>query len=230
MLVVIFTIHCIYFRFVGRLKNLIFIVSILSFIYSDINSILLEELYDPRTSWKLYSREVDEKNIYLGEGINDDILFIKIEQKVKYNKESIFTVLKDIGNYNKIVSNKNLFSYLIETESDTIFAHQLVTNVVPFIRNRQYVFKMYMVNEKRLDWILLDAENPIMKSYVGKNVHNLYYGAGSWYINDNNILSYQMYIDDETRIPDSFIKKIKINSAKNIFNDMLNHLGKNKGK
>ena len=49
-------------------------------------------------------------------------------------------------------------------------------------------------------------------------------------MSDNNILSYRMYVDDEVNLPGSFIKKAKINSTVNIFNDVLNHVEKNKGK
>ena len=80
--------------------------------------------------------------------------------------------------------------------------------------------------ENRIDWTLVDSENKIMEGYLGKNVHNLYYGAGSWYLNSDNILSYRMYIDDEAKLPNTFIKKIRINSALDVFNDVLNYIDK----
>ena len=212
------------------MKKIIFILFFLCFIYADINSFLLKDLYDTRTNWELYSLEEDGASIFEGRGLNDDLLFIKIEKQIDYDKERIFEVLKDIENYNKIISNHNIFSDLVQTKSDTILGHQLITNVVPFIRNRQYVFKMYMFNDSRLDWILIDSENPVMEYYRGKNVHNLYYGAGSWALSSDNILSYRMYIDEEVNLPSSFIKRIKINSTLNIFNDVLNCVKKNKGK
>jgi len=212
------------------LKKTIFILSLLCFIYGDINSFLLNDLYDTRTNWELYSLEEDGASIFEGRGLNDDLLFIKIEKQIDYDKEKIFEALKDIENYNKIISNRNIFSDLVHTKSDTILGHQLITNVVPFIRNRQYVFKMYMFNDSRLDWILIDSENPVMEYYRDKNVHNLYYGAGSWALSDDKMLSYRMYIDEEVNLPGSFIKRAKINSTLSIFNDVLNCVKKNKGK
>ena len=212
------------------MKKTIFILSLLCFIYGDINSFLLNDLYDTRTNWELYSLEEDGASIFEGRGLNDDLLFIKIEKQIDYDKEKIFEALKDIENYNKIISNRNIFSDLVHTKSDTILGHQLITNVVPFIRNRQYVFKMYMFNDSRLDWILIDSENPVMEYYRDKNVHNLYYGAGSWALSDDKMLSYRMYIDEEVNLPGSFIKRAKINSTLSIFNDVLNCVKKNKGK
>ena len=130
---------------------------------------MLKELYDSRTNWELYSLEENGTTIFEGKGLNDDLLFIKVEKKIDYDKEKIFETLKDIENYNKIISNHNVFSDLVETKSDTIFGHQLITNVVPFIRNRQYIFKMYMFNDSRLDWVLIDSNNPLMDYYKGKN-------------------------------------------------------------
>ena len=212
------------------MKKVVVILFFSSLVYADINSFLLKELYDTRTNWELYNLEEDGTTIFEGQGLNNGLLFIKVEKKIDYDKEKIFETLKDIENYNKIISNHNVFSDLVQTKSDTIFGHQLITNVVPFIRNRQYIFKMYMFDDSRLDWILIDSKNPLMDYYKGKNVHNLYYGAGSWTLSDDDILSYRMYIDDEVNLPGSFIKKAKINSTVNIFNDVLNHVEKNKGK
>ena len=208
----------------------IFILLLVSFISANINSFLLKELYDNRTSWEHYDQINQVKNIFIGTGINDGIVFIKIEQKVDLDNAELFSTLKDIESYNDIVSNENIFTNLIKVDSDTIYAHQLITNVIPLVRNRQYVFKMYSYNELRLDWILLDSSNPLMQSYIGKNTHDLIYGAGSWHLSDKNILSYRMYIDDDVNIfPERFIRKIRINSAIDIFDDVLGSLKLNRG-
>ena len=208
----------------------IFILLLVSFISANINSFLLKELYDNRTSWEYYDQINQVKNIFIGTGINDDIVFIKIEQKVDLDNAELFSTLKDIKGYNDIVSNENIFTNLIKVESDTIYAHQLITNVIPLVRNRQYIFKMYSYNESRLDWILLDSSNPLMQGYIGKNTHDLLYGAGSWHLSDENVLSYRMYIDDDVNIfPDRFIRKIRINSAIDIFDDVLDNLKLNRG-
>ena len=155
-------------------------------------------------------------------------MFIKIERKINLNKEDLFKVIKDIESYNLVVTNHNIFSDLVKAEEGIVYGHQLITNVIPFIRNRQYIFKMYDYNDERIDWTLLDSENQIMRGYLGKNVHNLYYGAGSWFLNSDSVLSYRMYLDDEIKLPNKFIKKIRIESALDIYNDVLNYLNNKK--
>ncbi len=204
----------------------ILILVLISFSFSDVNDFILTELYDQRTSWEKYDDYNDNTVVYTGYGYNDNMMFIKIEREIEFKKEDLFKVIKDIESYNLVLTNKNIFSDLVTIDEDVIYAHQLITNVIPLVRNRQYIFKMYSYNENRIDWTLVDSENKIMEGYLGKNVHNLYYGAGSWHLNSDNILSYRMYIDDEAKLPNTFIKKIRINSALDVFNDVLNYIDK----
>ncbi len=204
----------------------ILILVLISFSFSDVNDLILTELYDQRTSWEKYDDYNDNTVVYTGYGYNDNMMFIKIEREIEFKKEDLFKVIKDIESYNLVLTNKNIFSDLVTIDEDVIYAHQLITNVIPLVRNRQYIFKMYSYNENRIDWTLVDSENKIMEGYLGKNVHNLYYGAGSWHLNSDNVLSYRMYIDDEARLPNTFIKKIRINSALDVFNDVLNYIDK----
>ena len=204
------------------MKNTFFIL-FLTFVYCDLNAFLLKDLYDNRTTWKKYD-VMNNKNIYTGQGINDDIVFIKIEQQVDVDREELFEVLKDIELYNQVVSNKNLFSDIVKVENDTIYGHQLITNAIPLVRNRQYVFKMYNYDDSRLDWTLLDSKNILMQNFLNKNAHNLYYGAGSWFLSEDDLLSYRMFIDDEVNLPNRFVQKIRVTSAVNIFDDILHFL------
>ena len=201
---------------------------LLALVFPDINSFILTDLYDNRTSWEEYDVYDNNTVVYTGYGYNEKMMFIKIEREIDVNKEDLFKQIKDIESYNVVVTNSNIFSDLIKSDDSFIYGHQLITNVIPFVRNRQYVFKMYDYNKDRIDWVLLDSENEIMKGYLGKNTHNLYYGAGSWRLNSDNILSYRMYLDDEIRLPNSFVKKVRIESALDIFNDVLNYLNRKK--
>ena len=213
------------------MKNILFLFFISSIVFSDINSILLKELYDTKTAWTKFDNNKDGKNIYVGVGTNKEISFIKIEQTVEYNKEDVFDVIKDLESYNNVINNKNILTSLVQIKTDTLYGYQLIANMIPFVRNRQYVFKMYMVNDSRLDWILLGQNNPLMKSYPKNNdMNTLVYGAGSWEMKGNNILSYRMYVDDKVKMPYRFIQKIRINSVVAIFNDILNHLKLDKDK
>jgi len=201
---------------------------LLALVFPDINSFILTDLYDNRTSWEEYDVYDNNTVVYTGYGHNEKMMFIKIEREIDVNKEDLFKQIKDIESYNVVVTDSNIFSDLIKSDNGFIYGHQLITNVIPLVRNRQYVFKMYDYNKDRIDWVLLDSENEIMEGYLGKNVHNLYYGAGSWRLNSDNILSYRMYLDDEIRLPNSFVKKVRIESALDIFNDVLNYLNKKK--
>lgn len=201
---------------------------LLALVFPDINSFILTDLYDNRTSWEEYHVYDNNTVVYTGYGHNEKMMFIKIEREIDVNKEDLFKQIKDIESYNVVVTNSNIFSDLIKSDDGFIYGHQLITNVIPLVRNRQYVFKMYDYNKDRIDWVLLDSENEIMEGYLGKNVHNLYYGAGSWRLNSDNILSYRMYLDDEIRLPNSFVKKVRIESALDIFNDVLNYLNRKK--
>ena len=69
------------------------------------------------------------------------------------------------------------------------------------------------------------AKNDTMLSeYMNGRINTLTLGAGSWEINDKNILKKTIYVDDEANMPELFIRKIKINSVVNIYNDIINSL------
>ena len=82
---------------------------------------------------------------------------------------------------------------------------RLISNMIPFIRNREYVFKMYMIDENRLDWVLLNEGNVLLQDYVNRKNNILTYGAGSWEIKGDSLLTFRIFVDDEVNLTNSLI-------------------------
>ena len=109
------------------------------------------------------------------------------------------------------------------SNGDTLFCYQRISNSIPFIRDRQYIFKMYRVDNSRIDWYLVNENHVALQPYLKDDVRTLTYGAGSWkFLDDEKILIYRMYMDEEVNLPLSFIQKLRVNYALNIFNDVIN--------
>ena len=192
----------------------------LSILFCNNNLSLINNLYY-NTVWDKYEVNENNQEIFVGSSHKKNIEYIKIQQLVEFDKEKVFSIIKNLNSYNQIFSNKKISTKLIFSDNDTLYGHQLITNMIPFIRNREYVFKMYVVNENRLDWVLLKKDNMLLSEYSDKVNNILTYGAGSWEMQNDNLLSFRIYVDDEVNLPNSFIKKIRINSVVNSFNDII---------
>ena len=171
--------------------------------------------------WNLYEEYENKKFVYQSNEILDGVIVTKIEQKVNYKAKDIIDIILNINQYNTIISNKNIASSLDSSINDTIYAYQKITNMIPFVRDRQYVFKMYKVNENKINWYILDEKNSIVEKYVDESINTLIYGAGSWEVLDENILVNKIYVNDEVNMPYKFINRIRIKSVVNIFDDIL---------
>ena len=172
-------------------------------------------------NWNLYEEYENKKFVYQSNEILDGVIVTKIEQKVNYKAKDIIDIILNINQYNTIISNKNIASSLDSSINDTIYAYQKITNMIPFVRDRQYVFKMYKVNENKINWYILDEKNSIVEKYVDESINTLIYGAGSWEVLDENILVNKIYVNDEVNMPYKFINRIRIKSVVNIFDDIL---------
>jgi hypothetical protein len=201
-----------------------FILFFLTFLFSSHSNDLLLDMYAVN-NWKLI-KILDDKNIYQANcKINND-KFIKIEQQVFIKDVDILSTIESVSNYNSVLSNNNINTSLLFNSSDTLFALQTITNAIPFTRDRKYIFKLYRVNQNRIDWFMINKENSILKDYINDAEHILSLGAGSWEIKmkgDKKILIYRMYLDDEVSLPLIFIQKLRINHAVDIFNDILTY-------
>ena len=182
---------------------------------------LLSNLYN-NDGWEFKDISID--NIKMSELYDSDYddKYIRIEGSAG-DKESILSTIESIADYDNIVSNKNISTDFLFSNNDTLFCYQRISNSIPFIRDRQYVFKMYRVNDSRIDWYLVNKNHVALQPYLQDDVRTLTYGAGSWkFSDDEKILIYRMYMDEEVNLPLSFIQKLRVNYALNIFNDVIN--------
>ena len=197
----------------------------LASLFCNNNLSLMNDLYH-NTVWDSYDLNEENQEVFIGTTHKEDKEYIKIQQLVKFDKQKLFSIIKKLNLYNQIISNKKISTKLIGSENDTLYGHQLITNMIPFVRNREYIFKMYMVDENRLDWILLKNDNILFSEYLDKGNNILTYGAGSWEIQNDSLLSFRIYVDDEVNLPLSIIRKIRINSIVSTFNDVMQNLKK----
>ena len=209
-----------------RVYNLLFIIS---FVFSNSSEILSD--FNTNFDWVL----VEEKNnmkIFEYNNPSCDCLYSKIEQPVNYNEKDILNVISSIDKYNIVIKNKSLNTELIDIANDTIYAYQIIKNSIPFIRDRQYVFKMYYINENHLEWMIVDENSSYLIPYLNDDIRTLNLGAGSWsfrYENSKKILINKIYVDDGVNLPWIFINKLKRDHVVQIFNDVLDSIKETKG-
>ena len=191
---------------------LTFICSIYAF--SD-NDILLSNMNNVE-HW-IYQYTVDDIKVYKIN--NDSIPIIKLTKEVE-SLNNIFETILDIDNYNQVISNKKIFTEQINVKasSATLYGYQRITNLVPFVKNRQIIFKMFKVGDNRLDWKLLNDDDVLFDKYESDKI--LSYGAGSWEIQDNKLIHYY-YINPELKLPYFLIKKVAERNVIDIFKDVL---------
>ena len=193
---------------------------IFSFLYSIDSKVLLNNLYN-KNSWQKYSTTEDLKKIFDCE--YSGLKYIKVVKRVDFSKDQIFEKIKSIDNYNEIISNENVITKLLLQEKDTLYGYQKISNSIPFVRDRQYIFKMYQKDNYRLDWYIIDKSSDLLKSYISDEVYTISYGAGSWYFKDDTLTN-RIYVDDGVNLPVNLLHKIRINHLTQIFDDVLNSL------
>ena len=200
-----------------------------SLIYS--NSIDISNKINENLNW-IATDQIDKKKIYEFYDDSCGCTFLKIEKIVELSEENIFNTIVDIENYNNFISNRNIETNFIEEINDTIFVHQLIKNPVPFIRDRQYIFKMYYSGENSIEWNILSKENSYLKPFISDDLKTLNLGAGSWsfaYVESDKYLINKIYVNDEVNLPNVFLNKLRKDHLMQIFDDVINYTKKNKG-
>ena len=198
-------------------------------IYSNSNDILNK--INENLNW-IAVDEINEKKIYEFYDENCNCTFLKVEKMIKFNEGQILNTIFDIENYNNLISNRNIETNFIDEINDTIFAHQLIKNAVPFIRDRQYVFKMYYSGQNTIEWNILDKESSYLKPFFSDDLRTLTVGAGSWsfrYTESDKYLINKIYVNDEVNLPSVFLGKLRKEHVVRIFDDVIEYLQKNKG-
>ena len=209
------------------MNKILYTLILFSIIFCNSNHVL-SDLNNKDLNWSLIE-EIGEQRIYEYYNADCDCTYAKVEKPVDYKESEVLDIIKDIDNYNLVINNKSLDSKLIKVKNDTIFAYQIIKNSIPFIRDRQYVFKMYHVDENNIEWVILDKKNYQVKPYLNNDVKTLTLGAGSWsykYNESQKVLINKIYVDDEANLPAVFINKLKRNNVVAIYNDVINHAKK----
>ena len=196
----------------------ILLICICSIYPSTINDILLSNMNNEE-HW-IYQYIIDDIKVYKMN--NDSIPIIKLVKEIK-SSNNIFETVLDINNYNQVISNEKIFTKQInmEASSDTLYGYQEITNLIPFVKNRRIIFKIFKVNDNRLDWKLLNMDDSLFDKYRERYSKILSYGAGSWQIQGNQLTHYY-YINPELKLPYFLIKKTAEKSVIDIFKDVLN--------
>ncbi len=197
-----------------------FIIIALSFIYTiyGLNNNSLLSSMNSKENW-VYQYAVDDIKLYRIE--NDSLSIIKLVKDVNVSND-ILSVISKISDYNNVISNKKIFTQeiMLDSPSDTLYGYQKVSNIIPFIKNRHIIFKMFRIEDNRLDWQLLHHTDILFNNYNNDSDKILSYGAGSWQVYNNKLIHYY-YIDSEISLPEFLIKKATERSVINIFKDVL---------
>ena len=202
------------------------IIVILSIVFSNSHNILSEISSD--LNW-MFLDEINDKEVFEHVNENCHCTFLKIEKKINFTEESILNVISDINNYNEIIQNTSIKTNLIEVVNDTILAHQIIKNSIPFVRDRQYLFKMYLTNENSIEWFILKKNSDFLSPFFLDDVRTLTVGAGTWsfrYENSDKILINKIYVDDEVNLPIIFLNKFRKENVIKIFDDIMSYIEK----
>ena len=195
-----------------------------------ISSIDILDILGDDVNWELKSIK-NRTKIFSYKNKETNLNIIKIEQKIEnINNQEIFDVIKDINNYNNIISNSSLDSKLVRTFKDTLWVYQSIKNSIPFTRDRQYVFKMYNISPDKLVWII-DEKYKLSNKANSQDSKTLKIGAGIWefeYEKNKKFLVNKIYVNDEINIPELFIEKLRREHVYQIFEDIMNVVTENK--
>ena len=185
-----------------------------------------------KNPWILYSEQQDLKTY-----IYDDkeLQIVKIEKKLNpdITKDQIFETILNLKNYNNVLTDKKLHSEFVKAVSDTVFGYQKTKNYIPFTRNRHLVFKLYQVNENRLEWIIIDKNNRLYDKFKHRRNKELEIGAGAWEflkINNSSYLIHYLYVDPNINVPNFILNRARVNSAELVMDDVINYIELNNNK
>jgi len=202
----------------------IILVVYLSLLFSNNNHILTKMI--DSMNWDF--RYTTEDKIKVFRLDNDSFPIIKIHKDVDSKmKNKIFNTIRDIDNYHLIISNKKISTQNLTTEStlDTLYVYQSITNMIPLVKNRHIIFKMYLSSENRLNWELVNKNSSKFDRFRTDSYKILDEGAGAWEI-INDKLYHFYYMNPKIRVPQFIINKIAENSVIDVFNDILYHAEK----
>ena len=208
--------------------NNLYILSI--FCFSVLFSISNDEILDLmqlKNNWIFYDNK-DNINISILD--NQDIPIIKLEKNIDFSFNEVVEVISDISNYSKTFEGNNIYTEFMYQELDTLYGYQKIKNIIPFTRNRHFIFQLFKVNDSRLSWKIIEKDNDRYDKYRHKKNKELRLGSGSWQFYENNQevkLIYYFYLDPEFNMPKIFINGARIKNVLIAFKNVLDVIDKN---
>ena len=201
-----------------RSSFLIILLICIAFSKSE-NDIILSNMSNEK-NW-IYKYETSD-NISVYKLNNDSFPIIKLSKELDDSYSNIFQTILSIEKYDSIISNKSFSTKQINknNNSDTVYVYQKITNIIPFIKNRQIIFKLFKSSDNRLSWKLLKGSDNLFEEFSNRSIKTLDSGAGSWEIIDDKLIHYY-YVDPKLNLPDFIINRAAEKSVINIFKDVL---------
>lgn len=151
----------------------IILIIFYSMILGSNNLDLLNEMDNKNIIWSIYDEYDDGMLVYNGLSSFSEVEFIRIEQEVNFTAHEIFNVILDLESYNYVINNNNITSALVSTNIDSLYGYQLISNMIPFVRNRDYIFKMYKVSSNKIEWHLIKPNDKLYDGYNSENINRL---------------------------------------------------------
>ena len=184
---------------------------------SDLNNQLLDFLYD-EDEWTLDENLEDGSKIYIKDNANVSLQAIKISRNIKINPLIILDIIKDVENYNIVLtSSSNILTTPIFSDSD-IVAKQYIS--IPILSDLYYFFKIYQSNN-RVYWLLENFDE--YKEYHTSG-HPLSIGCGGWdyqELDDGTYTVNYRLIFDIDGYPSWIVNYINYYSLLNVYNDVI---------
>ena len=191
-------------------------------LYSNINQDLLDSMLDDY-SWKFLDKKKGF-SIYEKEYLDNKIYMVKKE--VYIEKEKIFSVVSDLGNYSNVLTSRNVINDYLGVVNKKKYGYQQFTNFIPFIKNRQIIFEMSLNDDNIISWVLLDGSHPLFEKYNKDKVKTLSFGAGLWQYAEENNRSYiihKFFIDPNLSVPKFIVNNAAQNNVIQVVEDVLNY-------
>ena len=146
-----------------RSSFLIILLICIAFSKSE-NDIILSNMSKEK-NW-IYKYETSD-NISVYKLNNDSFPIIKLSKELDNSYSSIFQTILSIEKYDSIISNKSFSTKQINknNNSDTVYVYQKIKNIIPFIKNRQIIFKLFKSSDNRLSWKLLKSSDNLFEEF-----------------------------------------------------------------
>ena len=210
-----------------------FFVLCISFVFSRNLSVkpinLLNSLHN-NNGWKILDSSSDSL-VSIKEISGRDLFAVMVKKDIDLPKEILQDVIMDVNNYKQFLKSSDSFiSSEIKKTTDFVDGYQFIPINIPFINDREYLFRMYPCGFKDDDsisiihWYLLN-ENENIVDEKNHSATYLSHGAGLWTAEENlnNItsFSYRLYMDPGGSLPTFLIDMINKTSVVSIFEDAI---------